>query len=324
MLATRDSRVYLTRPDEGDVLMLTDMDGNGVADPPVVAVSGLNYVHGIVFDATYVYLATVNTVYRATVVTDGRFGTPTALVSNLPDGGQHPLRTLGIGPDSMLYISVGSSCDACAETNPEHATILRTGMDGMSRTVFARGLRNTIGFDWHPETDLLWGVDNGSDWRGDALPPEELNQVVQGKNYGWPYCFAKQQVDPIIQDPPGTTKAAYCATTEPSTLENDAHGAPIGMTFYTGTNFPAEYVNNAFVALRGSWNRLPPTGYKIVRVVFDTAGNPTRFEDFVSGFLNPAGTETFARPAGVEVGPDGSLLFTDDSNGVIYRVRYGT
>jgi glucose/arabinose dehydrogenase len=240
-------------------------------------------------------------------------------VDDLPDGGQHPNRTLAVGPDSMLYVSIGSSCDACAETNPEHATILRTGLDGSGRAVFARGLRNTLGFGFHPTTGALWGMDQGSDWRGDDLPPEELNLIEQGNDYGWPYCFGDAQPDPIIQDPPGTTKAAYCASTEPATLEVQAHGSPIGLAFYTGTAFPIEFAGDAFIALRGSWNRFPPTGYKIVRLRFE-AGEPAGFEDFVTGFLIENGEAHFGRPAGVTIGPDGSVIFSDDTNGVVYRV----
>jgi glucose/arabinose dehydrogenase len=197
--------------------------------------------------------------------------------------------------------------------------MLRAGLDGSTRTVFARGLRNTIGFDWHPETGTLWGMDHGSDFRGDDLPPEELNRIVSGGNYGWPYCYGEREIDPIIQDPPGTTKEAYCAATLPSVLENQAHEAPIGMVFYDGTAFGAEYSGDAFVALHGSWNRFPPTGFEVVRIRFD-AGEPVAIEDFVSGFLIEGGNAQFGRPAGITVAPDGALIFSDDANGMIYRV----
>jgi glucose/arabinose dehydrogenase len=322
MLATREADVYLTRPMQADVLRLRDTDGDGDADQRETVASGLTGVHGIAFAAADVYLATPKVVYRAGVEADGGFSTPAAIMEDLPDGGQHANRTLGIGPDGALYISVGSSCDACEETNPEHATLLRATVDGASRSVFARGLRNTIGFGWHPETGVLWGMDHGSDWRGADLPPEELNRIESGNDYGWPYCFGQRQLDPIIDDPPDTTKAAYCAATVVAQLETQAHNAPIGLVFYEADGFPLEYRGDAFVAMRGSWNRFPPTGYKIVRIVFDAAGEPTRFEDFVTGFLSDDGTSTFARPAGVTVAPDGSVLFTDDTNGVIYRVRH--
>lgn len=321
MLAPLGDAVYLTRPRQGDVLRLVDSDGDGVSDERTTAVSGLTLVHGIVFRGTEVYLATPTEVYRATVGADGTFDDPTVIIDDLPDGGQHPLRTLGIGPDDALYVSVGSSCDACDESNEEHATLLRVALDGSSRTTFASGLRNTIGFGWHPDTLALWGMDHGSDWRGNDLPPEELNRLEQGNDYGWPYCFGERRIDPVIQDPPDTTKAAYCAGTEPPVLQTQAHNAPIGLAFYSGSAFPADYRGDAFIALRGSWNRFPPTGYKIARIVFE-GGEPQGFEDFVSGFLSEDGATTFARPAGVAVANDGALLFTDDSNGVIYRVTH--
>lgn len=320
MLAVRGNDVYLTRPMQADVLRLRDIDGDGRADERAVVASGLTGVHGIAFRGADFYLATPKIVYRGTVADDGQLSAPAPIMEDLPDGGQHPNRTLGFGPDELLYISVGSSCDACAETNEEHATLLRAQPDGSSREVFARGLRNTIGFAWHPSTAVLWGMDHGSDWRGADLPPEELNRIEAGNDYGWPYCYGQRQPDPVIQDPPDTTKAAYCADTTPATLETQAHHAPIGLVFYTAAAFPADYRNDAFVAMRGSWNRIPATGYQIARVDFDASGQPRRFEPFVDGFLSADGQSTFARPAGIAVDARGALLFTDDANGVIYRV----
>jgi glucose/arabinose dehydrogenase len=282
----------------------------------------LPLVHGIVFRGAQVYLATPNQVLRASVDEEGDFGAPDVIIDDLPDGGQHPLRTLAISPDDRLFISVGSTCDACADSNPENATLLVAALDGSTRSIFATGLRNTIGFGWHPVTNELWGMDHGSDWRGNDTPPEELNAITQGTDYGWPYCYGDRIVDPVIQDPPEGTKAAYCAGTTGPVLSTQAHNAPIGLTFYAGTGFPSDYRDDAFIAMHGSWNRLPPTGYKIVRLVFEN-GIPQRFEDFVTGFLIEDGAATFGRPAGIAIAPDGSLLFSDDTSGAIYRVRYG-
>src|SRR5690606_30283040 len=192
---------------------------------------GVAQVHGIAFDENTVFLATDRMLYSATLDAAGDFQDLEAIGAELPSGGQHPYRTLGVGPDGMLYISVGSSCDACEQLEPEYATMLRAPLDASTREISASGLRNTIGFDWHPETDELWGMDHGSDWRGDDLPPEELNLIEPGNDYGWPYCFGDRQIDPVIQDPPNSTKEAYCATTTSSVLEFQAHGAPIGMVF---------------------------------------------------------------------------------------------
>jgi glucose/arabinose dehydrogenase len=321
MLSTHGPHVYLTRPMQGDVLRLVNDDEDGVAESYVTVASGLMGVHGIAFHESMVYLAAPTRVYRATVGADGAFGTPAEIISDLPDGGQHPNRTLGIGPDAKLYISVGSSCNACPETNPEHATLLRAELDGSARTTFASGLRNTIGFGWHPVTSELWGMDHGSDWLGDDIPPEELNRLQAGKNYGWPYCYGDREIDPVVQDPPKTTKAAFCAMSAPPVLEVQAHEAPIALAFYEGESFPDSYRNDAFIALRGSWNRSVASGYKIVRLMFDDIGEPTGFEDFVTGFLIEDGLAQFGRLAGVTVAPDGALLFTDDENGFIYRVQ---
>jgi glucose/arabinose dehydrogenase len=325
MLGVHGEHVYLTQPMQGNVLRLIDADQDGIAEAEQVVASGLPMIHGIAFHQDFVYLADVKHVYRATVATDGSFAAaPVPLLDDLPDGGQHPLRTLGIGPDQLLYISVGSDCDACVETNPEHATILQSPLAGApasGRTIFAKGLRNTIGFGWHPVTEELWGMDHGSDFRGDDLPPEELNAIGADGNYGWPYCYADRKPDPIIDDPPDQSKAEYCADTLPPVLLNQAHEAPIGLVFYQGSTFPEQYENGAFVALHGSWNRDPATGYEVAFIRFEE-GVPQSIEPFVTGFLADDAKSTFGRPAGINVAPDGSLLFTDDSNGIVYRVQY--
>lgn len=324
MLGVHGEHVYVTQPMQGEVVRLIDADEDGVAEAQTTVAADLPMVHGIAFADDQVFLANVNSVYRATVAANGNFEGLTEIIDDLPDGGQHPLRTLGIGPDGLLYISIGSSCDACPESNPEHATILRSSLAGQAagaRTIFARGLRNTIGFDWHPVSDELWGMDQGSDFRGDDLPPEELNAVEVGNDYGWPYCFADREPDPIIEDPPGQTKQQYCAETTPPALLNQAHQSPIGLVFYAAASFPERYQNGAFVAFHGSWNRRPATGYRVAFVPFE-AGEPQPIEDFVSGFLIEDGSATFGRPAGIAVAPDGSLLFSDDSNGIVYRVAH--
>jgi glucose/arabinose dehydrogenase len=325
MLATHGPHVYVTQPMQGNVVRLIDENEDGVAEAQAVVATGIPMVHGIVFHDDEVFLANVHSVYHGAVESDGSFGALTEIIDDLPDGGQHSLRTLGVGPDDLLYISVGSDCDACEESNPEHATLLRSTLAGQAaaaRTVFAEGLRNTIGFGWHPVTSALWGMDQGSDWRGDDLPPEELNLIRAGNDYGWPYCYGAKRVDPVIQDPPDQTKAEYCAATEAPTLLNQAHQSPIGLAFYTGDTFPDRYQNGAFIAFHGSWNRKPATGYRIAFVPFDEDGAPQAIEDFVSGFLIQDGAATFGRPAGVTVAADGALLFSDDTNGIVYRVQY--
>jgi glucose/arabinose dehydrogenase len=227
----------------------------------------------------------------------------------------------------MLYVSIGSSCNDCAEAGKDRATLQRFNLGGTGRTVYARGVRDTIGFGWHPETRMLWGADNGSDWKGDGVPPEELNQISEGGNYGWPLCYGKRVVDTATTSEPKQvigkemSKEDYCAATVGSVLEFPAHYAPIGMTFYNGQQFPAEFRGDAFVAFHGSWNREAAEGYKVVRVRFRN-GQPTAYEDFLTGFLTDSGRSFLGRPAGIAVAADGSLLVSDDTGGVLYRISY--
>lgn len=321
MAQTADGTVYVTRPTSGDVVALRDTDGDGEADEQRPVLDGLPMVHGITLRDGHLYLATPTHVYKAALQADGSLAAPQAIVAGLPAVLHHAYRTIAFGPDGKLYITVGSSCNVCQEANPENATVLQADADGGNRRIFARGLRNTIGFGWHLQTGVMWGMDQGSDWRGDDQPPEELNQIKDGADYGWPYCYGAKEVDRFFEpDPPGTTKQAFCAATEAPTLTYQAHSSPIGMVFYTADQFPAEYKNDAFVAMRGSWNRQPPAGYKIVRLRFDN-GRPVRFEDFLTGFLLSE-DEQFGRPSGLLVTNDGALLLSDNDNGMIYRISY--
>jgi len=318
-----DGSVYVTQPRAGTVTRLLDSDGDGRADDARIVASGLPLVNGIAIRDGQVWLMQPTVLSRATIRADGTLDTPTAVLSGLPDGGQHGLsRSIEFGPDGALYAQIGSTCNACVETNPEHATLLRIDPVTLERTIHATGLRNLIGFDWHPVTRELWGMDHGTDWRGDDQPPEELNRIVAGGHYGWPYCFGDREPDRLFnQDPPGSTKDAFCPTTVAPVLRYQAHSAPLDFRFYTGTGFPGAFRNDAFATMHGSWNRRPATGYKVVRVAFRD-GRPVGFEDFVTGFLVDNGNAHFGRPTGLGVMPDGALLFSDDSGGVIYRVAW--
>jgi len=311
-----DGTVYVTRRDEGDVMMLKDAGGHAGPAERVASRSG---VHGIALHDGKVYLATPKEIFRATVLPDGHFGPLEMLLHDLPDAGQHNTRTVQIGPDDMMYISVGSTCNECLDTNPENATILRASLDGKSRAIFAAGLRDTVGWGWHPQTGELWGMDQGMDWLGDDLPPEELNHIEKGKRYGWPFFWGDNKPNPHVRELGGLKPPEWLAGSTPMVMGYTAHAAAMQMAFYTGSQFPPAYHGDAFVAMRGSWNRRPPRGYELVRIHF-TNGQPGAIEPFLTGFLTPRGES--ARPCGVAVAHDGALLFTDDRNGVIYRVSY--
>ena len=320
MMATGpDGAIYVTRRKEGDVLMLTDSDDDGRADDRKV-VAKKDAMHGIEIDGNTAWLMTVNDVYRTTIQDDGSFGELEKIATGFPSGGQHPNRTLALGPDDALYVSVGSTCNACGETEKLSATMVRMSRDGSEREIFASGLRNTIGFDFEPQTGELYGFDHGIDWLGDDEQPEEFNHLQQGMQYGWPYVYADSQLNPQDVPPEGTSKQWAEQSVEPMLMWTP-HAAPMQMRFYESDALGATYRGDAFVAMRGSWNRKPPSGYEIVRVDFDE-GEPQSIEPFITGFVQQTddGWQQIGRLAGLTVAKDGSLLFSDDENGVIYRV----
>lgn len=322
MTVAEDGTVFITRRGTDDVVAIRDGDGDGRADQSRKVVPYLEDLHGLLLRGTTMYLVTDTELYTTALRPDGTAEKPKRLLDDLPDAGQHPNRTLGFGPDGMLYLTVGSTCNACPESNQESATILRMQPDGTQRTIYARGLRNTIGFAWHPLSGQLWGLDHGSDWRRDDQPPEELNRIESGRHYGWPFCFADRQPDVYLSsEPQGSVKGEFCASTIPPVLTYQAHSAPMSLHFYSGDQFPADYRGDAFVTMRGSWNRNPPSGYKVVRVRFQD-GQPVAFEDFMTGFLTDGGEAQFGRIVGLAQLRDGSLLVGDDTNGIIYRVSY--
>ena len=318
---TADGTVYVTSRDEGQCVMLKDAD----AEPRVVAEKP--NLHGIAVspDGKTMYLTTIKEIYRADIKPDGTLGELREVLRDLPDAGQHPNRTIAFGPDGKLYVSVGSTANAADEKNPENATILVADPETGERHIFAGGLRNTIGFGWHPATKEMYGADHGIDWLGDDEEPEEFNHIEQGKFYGWPWVYADGRFNPQDDPPEGQTMEQIAARSVEPELIYTAHSAPLQMAFYTGSMFPAEYKNDAFVAMRGSWNRKPPSGYEVVRVHFNEGGKPVSMTPFLTGFLIEDGPESwsqFARLAGLAQMPDGSLLLGDDTNGVIYRITY--
>jgi len=318
-----DGTVYLTRRSEGDVQMLRDADGDGVAEIRRT-VARRPLMHGLELDGQTAYMVAGSSLFRAPILNDGGFGPLEEIVGDLPVTGQHSAREINKGPDGMFYVSIGSTCNACNESSPENAAILRMAADGSERTIFASGLRHTVGFGWHPRTGEMWGFDHGIDWLGDEQQIEELNRIEQGRAYGWPYIYGMGGRNPQDEPPGGLTMENWDRMSTRPVLGYDPHAAPMQMAFYRGTMFPAGEQSNAFVAMRGSWNRSDPVGYEVVRVRFGEDGAPAAIEPFVTGFLQDASREPAqsGRPVGVAVAGDGALLFSDDVNGVIYRVSY--
>ncbi|WP_239806859.1 PQQ-dependent sugar dehydrogenase [Croceicoccus hydrothermalis] len=319
-----DGTLYLTRRTQGDVLMLRDTNEDGVADVQQI-VAQKEGMHGIEVVGNTVYLMTVNDLYRAVREEDGTLGKLETIATDFPAGGQHPNRMVVMGPDNRLYVSVGSTCNACAETDDENATIVSLNPDGSDRRIFASGLRNTIGYGFAPGTGQLYGFDHGIDWLGDNEQHEEFNRLTEGARYGWPYVYALSRFNP--QDvPPDSSFSEYAArSVEPIGLHTP-HSAPMQLAFDGRGALPGEYRGDAFVALRGSWNRQPPSGFEVLRVDFEN-GQPVGMEPFLTGFLmedaeSPTGWGQMGRLAGMAQGPDGALYLSDDENGLIYRITY--
>jgi len=308
--------LYVTLTRTGDVIALPDGDGDGRADRAVPAAGNLNRPHGIAFSDGYVYVAETDRVVRFRQEPQSLLlREKETAVPELPTkGGGHFTRTVAFGPDGMMYVSVGSSCNACVEEELERAAITRFDPDGGNREIYARGLRNSVGLAFHPATGELFATENGRDWLGDDLPPDEINIIKQGGHYGWPFCYGRRVPDREFKRP------GFCETTIPPVLEIQAHSAPLGLAFYTAEQFPPRFRGGLFVAFHGSWNRTAPTGYKVVFVPFEKNRPAGPYEDFIVGWLR--GGSYWGRPAGVAQGPSGELYISDDYAGAIYRVTY--
>ncbi|HEY8600781.1 MAG TPA: PQQ-dependent sugar dehydrogenase [Thermomicrobiales bacterium] len=304
----------------GRVSILTDRDGNGTSDERITFAQGLRNPHGLAFRDGYLYVAAENQVVRYRWQGGAAAqGNPEVVIPSLPTGG-HATRTIGYGPDGRLYLAVGSSCNVCTEQDGRRAAIYQYNADGSGGRLYARGLRNAVGFVWQPGTGALWATNNGRDGLGDDTPPETINLVRDGADFGWPYCHSGRIPDPQFG------RQGSCDNTAKPSFELQAHSAPLGLAFYPGQNtgqtFPAAYSGDLFVAFHGSWNRSTPTGYKIVRARFQN-GQPTgQTEDFATGWLPDDSRSSWGRPVDVSVGPTGSLYVTDDALGVIYRISY--
>lgn len=318
MLMGADGAVYVSETSANTVVRVWDTNGDNVADSVRTVLDGLNQPSGLAFHKGFLYIANTNGVVRVQLDAHGvPTGAPVSV--NMLPGGGHNTRTIVFGADSAMYVSVGSSCNLCVETDSERAAVVRFNEDGSHGRIFSRGLRNAVGLAVNPTTKKLWVSQNERDNVApdhQNLPPEEINILEDGKDYGWPYCYSLNG-HPVPN--PEYNNAARCATTVTAALEMQAHSAPLGMTFLDkATLLPAQYRGDLLVAFHGSWDRDQPTGAKVVRVRI-SGGVPTGVEDFVSGWQRPDGSR-WGRPADVEVYKDGSVLISDDQSGALYRV----
>jgi glucose/arabinose dehydrogenase len=304
-----------SRGTAGLVHAVLDRDNNGAADEVIQIARGLNFPNGVAVRDGALYVAEINRILRY----DGIEGTlkkpprPVVVSDSYPKDEHHGQKFIAFGPDGKLYVPVGAPCNICRREEP-YASITRINADGSGREIFARGVRNTVGFDWHPRTRELWFTDNGRDMLGDDIPPDELNHAPEaGAHFGYPFCHADDITDPEF----GAEKP--CSDTRPPTQKLGPHVAALGMRFYTGSMFPAEYRDQIFIAEHGSWNRSKKIGYRLSLVRLD-GSHVKSYETFADGWLQ--GQEEWGRPVDVLVMPDGALLVSDDKASVIYRITY--
>ena len=300
----------------GKVYAVVDADKNHRADRVVTIASGLTMPSGVAFRDGALYVAEISRVIRFDKIESRLDNPPAPVVVNgtFPTERHHGWKFIGFGPDGLLYVPVGAPCNICESKDPRFASMTRMKPDGSGFEVFARGIRNSVGFDWHPQSRELWFTDNGRDMLGDDVPGDELNHAPKaGMHFGYPYCHAGSIKDPEFGS------ARPCSEFTPPAQRLGPHVAAIGMRFYTGGMFPAEYRNHVFIAEHGSWNRSTPIGYRVSLVKVQD-GKAASYTPFAEGWLQ--GAKPWGRPADVLVAADGSLLVADDFADVIYRISY--
>lgn len=298
---------------EGRVIALPDTNTDGISDDTVVVIQGLNRPHGLAFHDGRLYVAETGAVSSFSYDSKTMKASDEKKLVDLPAGGNHFSRTIGFGPDGRLYITIGSSCNVCIEKDWRRAKMLIANADGTGLREYATGLRNSVFFVWHPVTKALWATDMGRDLLGDNMPPEEVNIIEDGKDYGWPYCYANRVHDDAF-DP---QKQKSCDTTITPHIMFQAHSAPLGLAFIPDS-WPSEYRGDLLVAYHGSWNRSVPTGYKIVRFDLDDGYRSRNEADFLGGFLEGSGA--LGRPVDLVFDSKGNLFVADDKAGTVYRI----
>ncbi|TMC92909.1 MAG: sorbosone dehydrogenase family protein [Chloroflexi bacterium] len=281
-------------------------------------VSGLHDPTSLDMHGGYLYIGEGSSIARVQLGNDLQAGPIERIITGLPDGGQHATRTVLIGPDNHIYVSIGSDCNVCQESNPYRAAVWVYNLDGSHGRLYAKGLRNAVGMQINPWNKQIWVTNNGRDLMGENTPPETVYTLTDQGDYGWPRCHAGN-----IPDPQFGQSADACQGVQKPLVTMQAHSAPLGLAFYppNATQFPEQYQNSLYIAFHGSWNRSVPTGYKVVRVPLKDGKVAGPAEDFAAGWLQGNGSVT-GRPAGVTVAPDGTLFVSDDTHNVIYHIWY--
>jgi glucose/arabinose dehydrogenase len=313
MVLGPDGAVYASRPGAGTVVRLADTNGDGVADDVTPVLTGLDEPHGLAFFRNQLWVANTGQLVRFALGADGRPRGSATVVTGYPGNSGHSTRTVIVGPDSMLYVSVGSRCNICEGDVPNRAVVLQVDPTTGVARAYSIGLRNAVGLAVNPATKAIWATTHERDELGDDIPPEEIDILKDGADYGWPYCWGDRRNNPEYP-------SAKCGGTVPPALAMQAHSAPLDITFLNrATQLRPEYRGDALVAFHGSWNRSEPTGAKVVRVRIKD-GKPVGYEDFVVGWQDIRGRR-WGRPAGLLVLADGSVLISDDNGGAIFRVH---
>lgn len=310
-----DGVVYVGTRKDDRVYAVRDGDGDHVGETVTEVASGLDTPNGVAWRDGDLYIAEVSRILRLDDI-DGRLDSPPAPVvvrDDLPTDTQHGWKFIAFGPDDKLYVPVGAPCNVCSRADERYAALLRMNPDGSDLEVYAEGIRNTVGFAWHPVTKELWFTDNGRDKLGDDVPGDELNHApTPGLHFGFPYCHQGDVVDPELGE------GRSCADFTAPARVLGPHVAALGMRFYTGEMFPAEYRGQVFIAEHGSWNRSEPIGYRVTLARLD-GDRVTSYEVFAEGWMRSDG-DVWGRPVDVLVMPDGALLVSDDEAGKLYRI----
>jgi len=320
MVMGDDGTLFVSTRNKNVVYAVQDLDNDFRADHTIVIDSSLKTPNGIAFKDGSLFVAEVNRLLRYDAI-ESNLKTPPApkvIYDDFPTEFHHGWKYIAFGPDGKLYVPVGAPCNICDRTNEDErfATITRMDPDGSNREIYAKGVRNTVGFTWHPETKEMWFTDNGRDMLGDDIPPCELNRVTEiGQHFGYPFCHGGTLADPEF----GTQRPCEDFVAPAQNL--NAHVAPLGIKFNTGSMFPEEYKGHAFIAEHGSWNRSKKSGYKISLVKLEN-NKAIAYETFIEGWLDDASQEQFGRPVDILFLEDGSMLISDDFGDAIYRVTY--